>query len=261
MNESTALVDAANLRAQTFAFKPRCFRQSHSGRTAVVHWEGGNQGCLASLGVHVGSHPLAQKSCPRSSDLRTPLLAKIGRAPRGCTAPQVGVVVEYGVTAADDLCDPLDRGFVGHGPANGRVEGAQPIGVRYEDAAVRVGQASKVREIGRFKLNDRIDLLRRLLDGPSAQVTFAVVGAFRGSLAVIQVNKCIRHYAILAIPLSFLRSGTAPFVKQLGSVWAQDTFYGGESIARTDKKGGNWDRWDHDLRIREYPRVAEVVPW
>ncbi|HEY6115267.1 MAG TPA: phage Gp37/Gp68 family protein [Candidatus Dormibacteraeota bacterium] len=48
---------------------------------------------------------------------------------------------------------------------------------------------------------------------------------------------------------------TAPFVKQLGSVWAHDTFYDGESIARSDKKGGNWQYWDADLRVRDYPRT------
>lgn len=42
-------------------------------------------------------------------------------------------------------------------------------------------------------------------------------------------------------------SGTAVFVKQLGSVLA-----GGG-------KGGDWDKWPADLRIREYPRTAEAV--
>ncbi|MFG1846719.1 DUF5131 family protein [Micromonospora carbonacea] len=53
-------------------------------------------------------------------------------------------------------------------------------------------------------------------------------------------------------------AGTAVFVKQLGSVWAQDWHVGGQAVARTDPKGGNWDNWPADLRIREYPaeRVA-----
>lgn len=46
-------------------------------------------------------------------------------------------------------------------------------------------------------------------------------------------------------------SGTTPFVKQLGTVWA--------SRVGADKKGGDWSRWPDDLRIRQYPRVAEVV--
>jgi protein gp37 len=46
-------------------------------------------------------------------------------------------------------------------------------------------------------------------------------------------------------------SGTAPFVKQLGSVWA--------SRVGADKKGGDWSRWPAALRVREYPRVAGAV--
>ena len=45
-------------------------------------------------------------------------------------------------------------------------------------------------------------------------------------------------------------SGTAMFVKQLGSVWAQ-----GRS---KDSHGGDWDGWPADLRIREYPHRAEA---
>ncbi len=41
--------------------------------------------------------------------------------------------------------------------------------------------------------------------------------------------------------------GTAVFVKQLGAVWA-----GGG-------KGGDWDRWPADLRVREYPASREAV--
>jgi len=40
-------------------------------------------------------------------------------------------------------------------------------------------------------------------------------------------------------------SGTAPFVKQLGSVWA--------SGLGADKKGGAWSFWPEDLRVRQYP--------
>jgi protein gp37 len=43
-------------------------------------------------------------------------------------------------------------------------------------------------------------------------------------------------------------SGTAIFVKQLGSVWAGSG------------KGGNWDRWPAELRIREYPQTETAVP-
>jgi protein gp37 len=46
-------------------------------------------------------------------------------------------------------------------------------------------------------------------------------------------------------------SGTAPFVKQLGTVWA--------SGISSDRKGGDWDDWPTDLRVREYPHVAKAA--
>lgn len=51
-------------------------------------------------------------------------------------------------------------------------------------------------------------------------------------------------------------TGTRVFVKQLGSVWAGETSWGGRMVSSTDKKGGNWAFWPSDLRIREYPERA-----
>jgi protein gp37 len=46
----------------------------------------------------------------------------------------------------------------------------------------------------------------------------------------------------------------AVFVKQLGSVWARDTAWGGKTVAgHGDTKGGNPDYWPAHLRVREYP--------
>ena len=45
-------------------------------------------------------------------------------------------------------------------------------------------------------------------------------------------------------------AGVAPFVKQLGSVWARDNGGG---------KGGDWERWPADLMVREFPAAAEVI--
>lgn len=47
-------------------------------------------------------------------------------------------------------------------------------------------------------------------------------------------------------------AGVAPFVKQLGSVWARE--HG------ADKKGGDPQYWPADLRIREYPTGATEGP-
>ncbi|MFE9777776.1 DUF5131 family protein [Streptomyces sp. NPDC005775] len=52
-------------------------------------------------------------------------------------------------------------------------------------------------------------------------------------------------------------SGTAPFVKQLGSVWARDMTINGKTVAaHGDTKGGNPDHWPARLRVREYPQVV-----
>lgn len=44
-------------------------------------------------------------------------------------------------------------------------------------------------------------------------------------------------------------AGSAPFVKQLGSVWARTN-------GASDTKGGKPDDWPADLRVREYPAPA-----
>jgi len=47
-------------------------------------------------------------------------------------------------------------------------------------------------------------------------------------------------------------SGTAPFVKQLGSVWARDN-------NASDSKGGKPDDWPTDLRVRKYPQTLRAA--
>ncbi|MDV9168732.1 phage Gp37/Gp68 family protein [Streptomyces sp. W16] len=44
-------------------------------------------------------------------------------------------------------------------------------------------------------------------------------------------------------------TGAAPFVKQLGTVWAK-------ANGASDKKGGKPEDWPTDLRVREYPTTA-----
>ncbi|MFF9287575.1 DUF5131 family protein [Streptomyces griseosporeus] len=52
-------------------------------------------------------------------------------------------------------------------------------------------------------------------------------------------------------------TGAAPFVKQLGSVWARDCTINGKTVAaHGDTKGGNPDYWPAHLRVREYPKAA-----
>jgi protein gp37 len=53
------------------------------------------------------------------------------------------------------------------------------------------------------------------------------------------------------------QSGTAVFVKQLGSVWARDMAWGGKTVAgHGDTKGSTPDYWPAHLRVREYPAAA-----
>lgn len=52
-------------------------------------------------------------------------------------------------------------------------------------------------------------------------------------------------------------AGVAPFVKQLGDM-AGDAFNGSGlvKLELKTKKGGNWNEWPEDLRIREFPTVG-----
>ena len=50
--------------------------------------------------------------------------------------------------------------------------------------------------------------------------------------------------------------GVAVFVKQLGAVWAQDTWRAGECAAKSDPKGGDPAAWPRGLKVREYPAAA-----
>lgn len=55
-------------------------------------------------------------------------------------------------------------------------------------------------------------------------------------------------------------TGTAPFVKQLGSVWARETSWGGQTVhAHGDTKGGDPGYWPADLRVRSYPKTTPAV--
>lgn len=52
------------------------------------------------------------------------------------------------------------------------------------------------------------------------------------------------------------RDGDVPvFVKQMGSVWAKGEAWDGPSAsALGDRKGGDWQFWPADLRVREFPQ-------
>lgn len=54
-------------------------------------------------------------------------------------------------------------------------------------------------------------------------------------------------------------AGTAPFVKQMGSVWARDTSVAGKTVAAWgDTKGGVPAYWPTQLRVREYPATVHA---
>ncbi|GAA0550066.1 DUF5131 family protein [Paractinoplanes ferrugineus] len=78
-------------------------------------------------------------------------------------------------------------------------------------------------------------------------IDWLIAGGESGPGARVMELDWVRHLLELCET-----SGTAPFVKQLGSVWA--------STVGADKKGGDWGRWPDDLRVREYPLTGEAVP-
>lgn len=54
-------------------------------------------------------------------------------------------------------------------------------------------------------------------------------------------------------------ASAAPFVKQLGTLWARDTHWAGKSVAaHGDTKGGDPTYWPAELRVREYPTTTEA---
>lgn len=95
----------------------------------------------------------------------------------------------------------------------------------------------------------------RVIDRSSIGIAWAIVGGESGpgarpmdpAWATSLVKQC-------------QDAGVAPFVKQLGSVWARDTTYAGKTVAaHGDTKGGNPDYWPAHLRVREYPQEAARV--
>lgn len=55
-------------------------------------------------------------------------------------------------------------------------------------------------------------------------------------------------------------AGVATFVKQLGTAWAKDVWYGGRSLfTQGDRKGGDPQHWPTDLRVREFPQSSTAV--
>ncbi|MFJ3043552.1 phage Gp37/Gp68 family protein [Streptomyces tendae] len=53
------------------------------------------------------------------------------------------------------------------------------------------------------------------------------------------------------------QAGAAPFVKQLGTLWARDFTVNGKTVAaHGDTKGGKPEYWPAKLRVREYPKAA-----
>ena len=42
------------------------------------------------------------------------------------------------------------------------------------------------------------------------------------------------------------------FVKQLGTAWSK-------AVGASDHKGGDWDEWPEDLRVREYPGLTRAI--
>jgi protein gp37 len=73
-----------------------------------------------------------------------------------------------------------------------------------------------------------------------------IVGGESGPGARPMEEEWARTLAIQAV-----RAGVPVFVKQMGSVLGKQLGAG--------PKGGDWDHWAADLRLREFPRVTEMT--
>lgn len=98
--------------------------------------------------------------------------------------------------------------------------------------------------------------LERPYEDPGPALDWIVVGGESGPGARRVSPGWIRH-----IVEECQGSGVPVFVKQMGSVWATNTSVDGKSVrAHGDSKGGDWEYWPEDLRIREFPiKTLEVA--
>ncbi len=88
-----------------------------------------------------------------------------------------------------------------------------------------------------------------------ASVDWAIVGGESGGGARPMRIEWARNIVTLC------QDANVPvFVKQLGSVWASDCTWGGQSVAaQGDPKGGDPEYWPSDLRVREFPHATTEV--
>lgn len=129
------------------------------------------------------------------------------------------------------------------------------MGVSVEDAT----QMHRVDDLGEVPAAVRFLSLEPLL-GPLrnlelASMDWAIVGGESGGGA--RAMEIEWAHDIVATS----READVPvFVKQLGSVWARDTWWGGKTVAaQGDPKGGDPKYWPRDLRIREMPHGTKAV--
>ena len=105
--------------------------------------------------------------------------------------------------------------------------------------------------LGELMWTESRDIGNELVGEPTEKLDLVFIGAESGSNA----RDC---------DLAWLRSlvqqaqaaGVKAFVKQLGTAWAKRTSLGGPDqtpYLLGDTKGGNWEWWPEDLRVREMP--------
>ncbi len=69
-------------------------------------------------------------------------------------------------------------------------------------------------------------------------------------------RKCDRRWIYNAVR-QCKEAGVACFVKQLGAKSHIDD--NGSFLTLKDRKGGDWNEWSEDLRIREFPALANLA--
>ncbi len=88
-----------------------------------------------------------------------------------------------------------------------------------------------------------VDLSRWL--EPSPQIDWVIVGGESGPRA-----RAMNLAWATSLVAQCRSAGVAVFVKQLGTAWAR--------ASGTDSKGGHWEQWPEDLRIREMPLLRRL---
>lgn len=202
----TASIQVTDATSQGHSEQPGLVREVPARRATFVYWEVQHEQRLRPLCSKIWQHPTTQKLGPRSGYCRS-MLDLETRLPPCCRA-RVGLSTRLMLNGlgGQDHSDPFDGGQVCHCPADGRVVGPQPIGVRDEYRSIAIRQSRKIGRSGLIKITNWIRRTPCVAFGPEPQVARPVVALFRVPLfrrhRLSRGTRIGGHALSLAIPLS-----------------------------------------------------------